>query len=161
MSDFTVRFHTAFWSIRAVPILHSRELQLAKSRQYTSKTQCVLRHFWNLTCKWIFTMKWLFICASSRAVACLPVNPNEHRIFTSVSCPFKNYVKSWKSYRRGRLSTVDLHIKAACFVKKVNNVCVFKNSWYNLVSTRRSTVLCLPHFSKTSLVKSSLHVHLK
>jgi hypothetical protein len=44
---------------------------------------------------------------------------------------------------RGRLSTVDLLIKLACFVKDENNVCILKVSLYKLVSARRSTVLSL------------------
>ncbi len=43
----------------------------------------------------------------------------------------------------GRLSTVDLLIEVACFVKKENNIYNMKKSWYKLVSTRRSTVLSL------------------
>ncbi len=42
-----------------------------------------------------------------------------------------------------RLSTVDLLIKIACFVKEVNNIFSIKRSWSKLVSTRRSVVLGL------------------
>jgi hypothetical protein len=45
---------------------------------------------------------------------------------------------------RGRLSTVDLTIKVACFCKKVNNVCNIKSPWSKLVSTRTLTELILP-----------------
>ncbi len=45
---------------------------------------------------------------------------------------------------RGRLSTVDLLIKLACFVKDENNVCFLKVSLYKLVSARRSAVQSLP-----------------
>jgi len=51
---------------------------------------------------------------------------------------------SGKPYWRGRLSTVDLQIKVACFVIEVNNVFNIKISWSKLFSTRRSTVLRLP-----------------
>jgi hypothetical protein len=40
--------------------------------------------------------------------------------------------------------SVDLLIKVACFVKKVNNVYNIKSSSYRLVITTRSTVLSLP-----------------
>jgi len=43
----------------------------------------------------------------------------------------------------GRLSTVDLLIKVACFVKKANAFFNIKRSWSKRVSTRRSTVLSL------------------
>jgi hypothetical protein len=33
------------------------------------------------------------------------------------------FLKSGNTTKRGRLSTIDLLIKVACFVKKVNNVC--------------------------------------
>ncbi len=46
---------------------------------------------------------------------------------------------------RGRkLSTVDLHIKAPCFTKKVNSIFNIKRSRSKLVSTRSSIVLSLP-----------------
>jgi len=48
-----------------------------------------------------------------------------------------------KSYWRGRLSTVDLLIKVACFVKKANNIFSIKISCSKLVRTRKSTVLSL------------------
>jgi hypothetical protein len=44
--------------------------------------------------------------------------------------------------REGRLSTVDLFIKVACFVKKADNIFNIK-SWSKPVSTRSSTVLSL------------------
>jgi hypothetical protein len=44
----------------------------------------------------------------------------------------------------GRLSTIYLFIKVACFVKKVNNIFTIKRTWNKLVGTRRSTVLGLP-----------------
>ncbi len=47
---------------------------------------------------------------------------------------------NWK----GRNSTVDLRIKVACFVIKVNNVCRIESTWSKLVSTRSSTVLSFP-----------------
>jgi hypothetical protein len=43
-----------------------------------------------------------------------------------------------------KLSTVDLLIKAACFVTKVNNIYNMKSSQAKLASTRRSAVLVLP-----------------
>jgi hypothetical protein len=42
---------------------------------------------------------------------------------------------------RGRLRTIGLLIKVACFVKKVNYIFNIKMNWSQLVSTRRSTVL--------------------
>jgi hypothetical protein len=48
----------------------------------------------------------------------------------------------------GRLSTLGLPIKAACFVKKINKIFNGQNSQSKLVSTRRSTVLSLsPQYS--------------
>jgi hypothetical protein len=47
-------------------------------------------------------------------------------------------------YWRGRLSTVDLLIKAACFVTKENRIFSTKTSWSKLVGTRRSTILNPP-----------------
>ncbi len=44
----------------------------------------------------------------------------------------------------GELSTVDLLVKIACFIKRKNIFFRIKNSWSELVSTRRSTVLRLP-----------------
>jgi hypothetical protein len=44
----------------------------------------------------------------------------------------------------GRLSTIDLHIMTAHFVKKANNIFNIKSDWSKLVSTKRSTVLSLP-----------------
>ncbi len=44
---------------------------------------------------------------------------------------------------RGRLSTIDLLIKAPCSVNKVNNIFNIKSS-FKLVCTRWSTVLSLP-----------------
>jgi hypothetical protein len=44
----------------------------------------------------------------------------------------------------GRLSTVDLHIKVACFARKVKNVCNIKSSLSKLVCTRKAFVLRLP-----------------
>ncbi len=45
---------------------------------------------------------------------------------------------------RGRISTVDLLFKIACFVTMVNNIFNKKSSWSKLVRSRRSTVLSLP-----------------
>ncbi len=45
---------------------------------------------------------------------------------------------------RGRLITIYLLIKIACFVKKVNNIFSIKSSWYKLVSARRSAAPILP-----------------
>jgi len=45
---------------------------------------------------------------------------------------------------RGRLCTLDLLSKVACFDKEVSIVSVFKSSLFKLVSTRRSMVLILP-----------------
>jgi len=44
----------------------------------------------------------------------------------------------------GRLSTVDLLIKAACFSVRVNKIINTKWNWSKLVNTRRSTALSLP-----------------
>jgi hypothetical protein len=44
----------------------------------------------------------------------------------------------------GRLSTIDLLIKVACFVKKEKYIFNIKMSYSKLVGTRRSTVLSLP-----------------
>jgi hypothetical protein len=60
----------------------------------------------------------------------------------------------------GRFSTVDLLIKEAGFVKKVNNIFSIKMSYSELVSTRRSTVLSLPAHSKASLVFVSRELNL-
>jgi hypothetical protein len=46
--------------------------------------------------------------------------------------------------RKGRVSTVDLLIRVACFVKKVDKIFNVKRSLSKLFSTRRSTVLSLP-----------------
>jgi hypothetical protein len=45
---------------------------------------------------------------------------------------------------KGRLSTVDLLVKMACFVKKGENIFSVKSSSIELVSARRSIVLILP-----------------
>jgi hypothetical protein len=45
---------------------------------------------------------------------------------------------------RVRLSTVDLLIKVACFVKKVRNVFNIKMSSYKLVSARKLTAPTFP-----------------
>jgi hypothetical protein len=52
-------------------------------------------------------------------------------------------VNSGNTNLEERLSTVDLLIMVACFVKKENDIFNLKISWCNLVSTRRSTVLSL------------------
>ena len=44
---------------------------------------------------------------------------------------------------KGRLSMADLLIKVACFVKKVNNVCIIIGTSSKLVNKRRSTVQSL------------------
>ncbi len=44
---------------------------------------------------------------------------------------------------KGRLTTIDLLIKLACFVTKVSNIFSLKMSRSELVITRRSTVLNL------------------
>jgi hypothetical protein len=44
----------------------------------------------------------------------------------------------------GRLSAVDLLIKVARFVKKINNFCNIKSNWSKLVSRRRLTERSLP-----------------
>ncbi len=51
----------------------------------------------------------------------------------------------------GRLSTVDLLIKAACFVKKVNNIFKEKGADLNLLVHGGQLYWAFP-FSKTSLV---------
>jgi hypothetical protein len=58
--------------------------------------------------------------------------------------------QSGNPYWRGRLSTIDLLIKVAYFVKKKKNIFIIKKCWSILVSIRRLTVLSLP-FGKTSL----------
>ncbi len=57
----------------------------------------------------------------------------------------KTYLTLWPGnlYRRGRLSTVELHFEVTCCVKK-ENVVTFKSTWSGLVSTRKSTVQSLP-----------------
>jgi hypothetical protein len=47
-------------------------------------------------------------------------------------------------YCRGRLSTIDLHNKIRCFIKKEKYRSYIKSSWSGLVGTRWSTVLILP-----------------
>jgi hypothetical protein len=42
------------------------------------------------------------------------------------------------------ISTVDLLVKVACFVRMVSNIFNFKMSLSDLVSKRKSTVLTLP-----------------
>ncbi len=54
------------------------------------------------------------------------------------------WVPARNTNRRGRLSTVDLLIKVACFVTNVNNIITTKIRRPELVSTRRSTVLRIP-----------------
>jgi hypothetical protein len=44
----------------------------------------------------------------------------------------------------GRLSSINLHIKVACFVTKTNGIFHIIMSRSKLVRTRRSTVLSLP-----------------
>ncbi len=65
---------------------------------------------------------------------------------------FLRYVTPGNTNWGGRLNTIDPLIKVSCFVKKVNDIFNIKSSWCKLVSTRRSTVLSLLPFSKTSLV---------
>jgi hypothetical protein len=54
---------------------------------------------------------------------------------------------------RGRLSTVDLLIKVACFVKRVNNNLILKGEYINLLVQGGQLYLAFP-FSKISLVLS-------
>jgi hypothetical protein len=49
-----------------------------------------------------------------------------------------------KINRSGRLCTVDLLIKLACFIDKINKIFKRQNSCFKLVSARRSMVLYLP-----------------
>ncbi len=89
--------------------------------------------YWNVCQKWFQTWDFKF----------------------EISAPFTfPFLEPGNPYWRGRLSTVDLLIKVACFVKKVNNIIYTWMSWAKLVSTRRSTVLILL-FSKNSLVEPS------
>jgi hypothetical protein len=53
-------------------------------------------------------------------------------------------IKPGNTNLKGRLSTVALLIKAACFVTEVNNNFIIKMSQSKLVRTRRSSVLRLP-----------------
>ncbi len=55
-------------------------------------------------------------------------------VFTKATKSFP-WVISWNTNRMGRLSTVDLPIKLACFVKKVNNIFNIKSNSTKLVST--------------------------
>ncbi len=52
-------------------------------------------------------------------------------------------VQPGNTNRRGKLSTVDLLVKVAGFVRGVDNIFSTKRSWPKLVTTRRSTVLRL------------------
>jgi hypothetical protein len=65
-----------------------------------------------------------------------------------LSYQFKFVHGPWNTNWGGRISTVDLLIKVACYVK--HNIFNINRSWTKLVSARRSTVLSLP-ISKTSL----------
>ncbi len=68
------------------------------------------------------------------------------KIQTKNICPCKPFqpIKAWNTNRRGRLSTVDLLIKVACFVTKAVYIFDIKTSRSKLVSIRKSTVLGLP-----------------
>jgi hypothetical protein len=57
---------------------------------------------------------------------------------------FDALAKAGTTNWRGMLSTVDLLIRLASFVKKLHTIFNVKSSWSLLVSARRSTVLCLP-----------------
>jgi len=78
--------------------------------------------------------------------------------------PLDGQVKSLsrEHYWRGRLSTIDLLIKLACFVKRINKIFNRKNSWSKLVIRRRSMVQTFP-VSKDSLLsgKAGCPGHLK
>jgi len=60
--------------------------------------------------------------------------------------PHQNYgyLLTRNAYWRGRLSTVDLLIKIACFVKKKNILFSIKSIWFEPVSAKMPTVLILP-----------------
>ncbi len=53
-------------------------------------------------------------------------------------------VKAGKTNNKGKLGTVDLLIKEACFAKNEKNIFNINSNLSKLVSARRSTVLCLP-----------------
>jgi len=56
---------------------------------------------------------------------------------------------------RRRLITVDLLVKVACFVKKVDNILNIKSSWRELVISRRSIALSpLIKFTRSFVVKT-------
>ncbi len=71
--------------------------------------------------------------------------------FLYKSCPLLYHLQpdiclfeSGNPFWGGRLSTVDLLIKVACFVIKINNIFNLKTRRSTRVRTRRSTVLSLP-----------------
>ncbi len=68
---------------------------------------------------------------------------------------YKLTLKPGKPYWRGRLSTVNLLIKTARFVKKKKYKFSMISSWSKLVSTRRWTVQSFPS-TKCSLLKLKL-----
>jgi hypothetical protein len=61
-------------------------------------------------------------------------------------------VETENTYRWGRLSTVDLLIKVACFVSKVNNMFIIKTAYLNL-AVQGGQPYCAFHFSKAFLVE--------
>jgi hypothetical protein len=61
------------------------------------------------------------------------------------------YVGMWRDKVAGERGgdpewegSIDILIKAGCFITKLNNIFNCKSRRYKLVSTRRSTVLCHP-----------------
>jgi hypothetical protein len=50
-------------------------------------------------------------------------------------CSLKPYSQAGNTNWGGRLSTVDLLIKVACLVTKVNYIFIMKRTWSKLVST--------------------------
>ncbi len=67
--------------------------------------------------------------------------------FTKKLCQY-NYLYCREPLLKGWLSTIDLLVKAACFVKKKIYCFSTKSSWSEQVSARKSIVLILFPFSK-------------
>ncbi len=65
-------------------------------------------------------------------------------LFKATTCQIRT-IATGNTNWRGRLCTVYLLIKIVCFVKKVNKIFFLKSSCSKLDSTRRWTVLSLPH----------------
>ncbi len=80
--------------------------------------------------------------------------------FQICQAPLKQQGGAGKPYWRGMLSTVNLLIEVACFVKKLNNMVNIKTSWYKLVSAMRSTVQSHSHSVRVFWVEKSKTKHI-